>query len=373
MKRARKGSGHIRKRGRIYYIVYSVNGKHHEVSTHSTKLADAQKLLRERLMAAGTAPPRREQEILLNELLEDLEQDYRLHHRRSVDTMLDAGLKRLRPYWGTSSVTEVTTERMREYRKSREAERAAVATINNELALLRRAFHLARRATPPKITLAPYFPMVKPHNARKGFLEPGDYERLLAELPRHLKPLLVVAYHVGCRRGELLGRRKTLSGLKWDQVDLIHDQIVLWPGTTKNDEGRILPIYGQMKPWLVMLRQERDHVFPGCPWVFQHDGAPIKEFRGAWESACERAGVAWLRFHDLRRSAVRHMMRAGFDRKHAMAISGHKTEATFERYNIVSERDLREDIQKLEAYMRELLRPASEPQTEPAAKKEPIQ
>lgn len=372
-RRHRKGSGYIRRRGRIYYITYWVGGKSHEESCRSTKLEDAQKLLRERLMGTGAAPAHGAKGILVNELLNDLERDYLLNRRRSIGDMLHSGLKRLRPHWASRSAAAVTTEGVTEYQLKRRAEGAADATINREVALLRRAFNLARQSTPPKIASAPYFPTLKERNVRSGFLEPDQYARLRDALPQHLKALFVVAYHVGCRRGELLGRRGLLSPLKWEQVDLLHDQIVLKPGTTKNDEGRVLPIYGEMKPWLVMLREQRDSFFPQCPWVFHRNGEPIKDFRGAWKSACKAAGVPELLFHDLRRSAVRNMRKAGLDRKRAMTISGHKTETTFERYNITSDRDRQEDVAKLEAYMRAQLTPAPQTEAPPEAKKTPLQ
>jgi len=121
-----------------------------------------------------------------------------------------------------------------------------------------------------------------------------------------------------------------------------------------------------------MLRTEAQQSRPDCPWVFQRDGEPIRDFRGAWASATKRAGCEGLRFHDLRRSAVRNMMRAGFDRKRAMAISGHKTEATFERYNIVGGRDLREDLPKLEKYLERQLAEASAPATPAVVKPESV-
>jgi integrase len=101
-----------------------------------------------------------------------------------------------------------------------------------------------------------------------------------------------------------------VPALKSAQVDLLNDQIVLRPGTTKNDQARILPIYGDMKRWLEMLLLEHNENYPDCPWVFQRDGKPIRTFRKTWAEACERAGRPTLRFHDLRRSAVRNMVRA---------------------------------------------------------------
>lgn len=165
------------------------------------------------------------------------------------------------------------------------------------------------------------------------------------ELPEYLRLLLVIAYHTGVRKGELLKIGK-------GQVDLKAAQIQLNPGETKNDEG-VLPIYGDMGPWLEMQVTTLEAKFPGCRWLFHEGGRQILSFRKAWASACKRAKVPGQLFHDLRRSAIRNMERAGIPRKVAMQISGHKTETVYQRYAIVSARDVRDAGAKLGRFFEE--------------------
>ena len=79
---------------------------------------------------------------------------------------------------------------------------------------------------------------------------------------------------------------------------------------------------------------------------------PIKDFRGSWETALEATGLKGMLFHDLRRTAIRNMVRAGVLQSVAKRISGHSTDAVFRRYDIVDEQDLKEASLKVEAHNR---------------------
>jgi integrase len=162
-------------------------------------------------------------------------------------------------------------------------------------------------------------------------------------LPAPERLLLVLSYHTGMRLG-------LLRGLRWSWVNLPEKRITIPAGTDKNRQPRTVPIYGDMGPYLEMAATQRKTCFPDCPYVVQRHGHQVVDIRKAWSRACEAIGLDDLHFHDLRRSAVRNMDRAGVPRDVAMRIIGHKTPAMFRRYNIISDRDLDDASKKLEAY-----------------------
>ena len=139
----------------------------------------------------------------------------------------------------------------------------------------------------------------------------------------------------------------------------------LAPGTTKNKQGRTIPLTPELYRILVYEKQERGQNWPDCPWVFKRRGKRIKNFYAAWEEASKRAGL-WdderdrptFRFHDLRRSAARNLKKAGATKKEIMRIGGWKTPSVFRRYAIVTERDLVQVADRLESYLRGVEREA---------------
>jgi integrase len=291
------------------------------------------------------------------ELLDDMLREQEITGRKNLKCARGVVENHLRPYFGNLKIDRLTSAALAEYVLRCKAEGVAPASINNRLAGLRHAFNLGYHATPPKVARVPHFPMLRLNNARQGFFDLAEYEALLLELPADLRPVLCFGFFTGCRRAEVLG-------LRWSQVDLDRGLIRLERGTTKNDEPRTIPLAPQLWEVLRMQRDMREKYWPRCPWVFfwHASGQPIKSFGGSWSAACKRAGL-WegdektgkptKLFHDLRRSAVRNMERAGVPRKIAMEISGHKTESIYARYNIVAEADLRVAAERLGEYTRQ--------------------
>jgi integrase len=151
-------------------------------------------------------------------------------------------------------------------------------------------------------------------------------------------PLIVVA----CLKERLeVIRKGELASICWSQVDFEGGFITLERDETKNGDPRTVPILaGDMRELLLADRRRRDEYWPQSPWVFSRFGIPIKDFRVSWSEACKRAGVPELKFHDLRRTAVRNMRRAGVPQVVRTKISGHKTDSMERRYNIVDVDDL---------------------------------
>ena len=109
-----------------------------------------------------------------------------------------------------------------------------------------------------------------------------------------------------------------------------------------------------MTGWLEMLLARCKVLAPTSRHLFiWEDGKPIRDFRGPWEDACAAAGLRGLLFHDLRRTAVRNMIRAGVPEKIAMAVSGHRSPSMLWRYNIVDTRDVVEAGRRTQRYLEE--------------------
>jgi integrase len=144
-------------------------------------------------------------------------------------------------------------------------------------------------------------------------------------------------------------RKGEVSGLEWRGV---HDGRISHGGNeTKNKAPRSVALAGELVS-IIERRQAARLTSTGTlsNLVFHRDGAAIVEFRKAWATACKKAGFPGTLFHDLRRSGVRNLIRAGVPQFVAMSISGHKTVSMFKRYAVTSEDDLAAAMLSVQKY-----------------------
>jgi integrase len=312
-----------------------VDGVQQQKSSKSSNIQDAKKL-RDQILgkkARGEMGQFAAEKVTCGELLDEVLRHVKENGKASTAKIWQMVVKAsLMPFFGKLKATRVSTERMREYRDKRKAAGRSDATVNRELSILRTDFNLGRKCTPPKVDRLPYFPIVsETGNARQGFLTDEQYAKLRDALPDDLKPLFVTAYFTGVRLGELLA-------WQWVQVDWEQGFVTLQADETKSGNARVVPILaGEMRDWLQWSHEQSN----GCVYVFNRVGEPIKDFRSAWRSACTSAGVPDLKFHDLRRTAVRNMRRAGVSQVVRMRITGHRTDSMERRYNIVDVEDIK--------------------------------
>lgn len=330
------------------------NGVLRRESTETDDKALARQRLRvvEGKAAAGEAADLRPGKVLVRELLADLATHYDVAKLASARRVEQVSRLHLGPAFGARRAATITTAELNGYVLARRAEAhrqgeaAADASIRYELAILKRAFNLARSVTPPKVAAVPKFPAITLDNVRKGFLEEAQFRAILAQLPADLHPLVTVAYITGWRvQSELLTRQ-------WAHVDFKAGELRIDPGETKNGEGRTFPFTARLRASLEAARAAtgRLAIIPPCPWVFHRAGDPIKSFYGTWYTACDRAGLPRFLPHDFRRTAVRNLERAGVSRSAAMKMTGHLTESVYRRYAIVDDVMIHEGGAKLDRY-----------------------
>lgn len=336
-----------RKTAATWWVQYSVRGKRFRESSGSSNRVDAVKLLKRRIGDASqgrTIGPQAEK-TRFKQLTQLLIDDYRANGRRSLKR-IKASIIHLLAFFGDEFAMDITGDRVASYIAYRQDEKAAAATINRELAALKRAFRLGEKVG--KVIQRPEVSTLREDNRRKGFFEADEYRAVLKHLPEELKPVIQTAYITGWRiASEILTRQK-------HHVNLEAGWLRLEPGETDNGEGRNFPLTPELREVLAqqiektrLIEQKTGRIIP---WLFHRDGNPIRDFRGAWASACKSAGVPKRIPHDFRRTAVRNLERAGVPRSAAMAMVGHRTESIYRRYAIADEAMLKEGAVKLAAF-----------------------
>lgn len=358
----RNGAGDLVKSSVWWFKVY-VNGKPVRVNSRTTNKRQAEKEMKLREADAvrnvPVIPTLNTKTVA--DILGDVLIDYRNQGHDSTDKAAQRIRDHLGPFFGRYNAAGVTDQQVQDYIAARLKACAKRSTINRELALLKRAYKLNERV----VTVRPAIPIAKEKNARTGFFDRADFERVRAALPDYLRPLLTVAYITGWRiNSELLP-------MEWRQVDFAKRTLRLDAGTTKNDEPRLFPFSRELAAALEEQRAFSERVARerGCVirYVFHYpDGGRVKYWRRRWLRALLQVGLATREAdavgkpkkggkiiptripHDFRRTAIHNLSNAGVSEAIAMKLCGHETRSVFDRYNIVTNDDLQRGVGKLD-------------------------
>ena len=228
--------GSIYKRGGKLWIKYFKNGRCYRESSGSDKKMVAKKLLeiREGEIAQGKLPGIMFEKVTFDDLSTGFCRDYRINQKKSL-VRAERSVNHLTGFFGGMKATQITTPIIQQYIMRRIDEGAANATINRELAALKRMLNLGAKQTPPMVDRVPHIPMLRENNVRKGFFEHEDFLKMRDAMPEHMRGFITFAYKTGWRLSEI-------TNLTWDKVDLKNATIRLNPGEAKNSEPRTVVV-----------------------------------------------------------------------------------------------------------------------------------
>jgi site-specific recombinase XerD len=330
-----------------WYIEFVAGNRTMREATEFTERSDGAEFLKLRISDALGGKIVLSKNVTYDDLCDVIITDY--HEQRSEES------RRSQEYeaaaagcvFGDTKAIDIKTASVERYKTLRLKDGAAPATVNRELAALKRMFRLGLRQG--MVATMPYISMLAEHNVRKGFFELDQFQAILKHLPTEYHTLFELAYITGWRmRSELLTRQwrhVDFAGKGWLRVD---------PGEAKDaTAGREFQFTSWIRDALERQRKFVSKVEKRTKavirWVFcRADGVRIHRFYGAWRDACMAAGIQRIP-HDFRTTAVRNLERAGVPRTTEMAMIGHKTESIYRRYNIVDQAMLEMGTLKLDA------------------------
>ncbi len=274
-----------------------------------------------------------------SELVELLHSDYLRRGLRSWDRA-ERAIAHLRPVFGSLSATAISFRRINAYVTRRIQQGARAGTIHAEVAALGRMLRLALASD--LIHVLPTFPSLPSSPAREGFLTPDQVDAVVANLKQPVADLVYTLWVTGWRRREI-------QFLRWEDVNMEAGEIRLTADRSKTRVARMFP-FAASRSLSAIVRARYAARSASSAYLFERSpGQPVKDFREAWRSACERAGVPGRVPHDLRRSRARALTRAHVPQSVAMRLLGHKTASMFLRYDVAATEDLAEAVAAAES------------------------
>jgi len=335
--------------GGVFWCKYYVNGRPIRESTRTTKEREARRFLKEREGRVATGQPilPRTDRIRFDEIALDLQHHYEASGERNL-VEVHYRLNHLNHFFNGYRVARIGPTDAINYVRWRQESGVSNSTINRELAMLMKMLRLAYERG--KVVRLPVIHKLKEPPPRQGFFEEDQFQAVRKHLPAHLQLAVTMAHTYGWRM------QSEVLTLERRHLDLEAGTLRLAPGTTKNDDGRLVYLTAELKTLFrdQLVRVDElgwdlgriiTYLFPKLTGRLR--GERIKDFKKAWKTACEKAGCPDMLRHDFRRTAVRNMVNKGVVERVAMTVTGHKSRSVFDRYHIVSPTDLQDVVKKL--------------------------
>lgn len=329
------------KRGNVWWMSFTYEGRQIRKSTETSDKRLAEAILgkvKVQIVEGKYFDKPKEDPKTFSELMERYLREHasrRAHYRRSVNMV-----NNLKTFFGNPKLHQVTPKLIVAFKNKRYADGVMPATINRELALLKKAFNLACREWEwtrdnPVCRVS----MEREQNTRDRWLTEADEQRLLGAATPWIKELIIFAIHTGMRRGEILG-------LTWAGVDFARRTVTVF--RSKNGERRTIPMNQTV---LDLLSEKYAKRSSGSELVFASrtetllDGSNL---RRGFTSALKAAKIENLHFHDLRHTFATRLVQAGVDLYKVQRLLGHKSPIMTQRYAHHFPESLRDGVEILD-------------------------
>ncbi len=327
----------LTKRNDVWHINKVIKGKRLYESTGTSNLEEAERYLAKRIneFRGQLFYGERKTYTFIEAATKYLKEEDKKSLDRDAVT-----LKAVMPYIGELPLEKIHMGTLDKYLADRKAAGIKNGTLNRDLAIISRILTLAAKLWRDELgnswlIEAPLLPLLKNDNRKPYPITEKEQERLIAELPGHLKAMVIFALNTGCREAEI-------TGLRWNEEDAQQGIFIIPGNRTKNGEERIVPLNSIAKH--IVEAQRGIHK----DYVFTFKGEPVLRINGrAWRNARTRAGVPQCRVHDLRHTFGRRLRAAEVSFENRQDLLGHKSSRITDHYCKAEIVGLLNEVEKL--------------------------
>lgn len=259
--------------------------------------------------------------------------DESCHKRSLVDDKTH--LRWLAPFLKATYLTDITTEMIENIAKKKEQTGVSAASVNRMLEVVRAILRKAHKEW-GWLQVVPAVRMRKEDNHRIRWLTYREADRLIKELPTHLKDMALFTLATGLRQSNV-------TDLKWCDVDLTRCHALVHPEDSKT--GRAIPVPLNQDAIDILTRQKGKSPI----YVFTYNGHPVTRCNNhAWRKALVRAGINDFRWHDLRHTWASWHVQNGTSLQELQQLGGWSSFEMVLRYAHLSSDHLKHAAQRIQ-------------------------